>query len=243
VVRIAGLAYQKGFGGHFHNDNGIGALRDVPGILVGCAGRPDDAVRLLRTLVASARAYGRVCVSLEPIALYMTKDLHQDGDNAWLAPYPAPDERLEPGSVRAYPSTGSLRDPGGDTDDLTIATFANGTWMSLRVAKRLEAEGFRVRVIDLIWLQPLPIEALVPHVEATGALLVVDECRRSSGIADTVAAEVAERVPGAAVRRVQAPDTYIPLGGAANLVLVSEADIEAGARALLSRRTAPRAAS
>ena len=31
VVRIAGLAYQKGFGGHFHNDNSIGALRDIPG--------------------------------------------------------------------------------------------------------------------------------------------------------------------------------------------------------------------
>ena len=30
VVRVPGLAYQKGFGGHFHNDNSIGALRDIP---------------------------------------------------------------------------------------------------------------------------------------------------------------------------------------------------------------------
>ena len=28
VVRVAGYAYQRGFGGHFHNDNAIGALRD-----------------------------------------------------------------------------------------------------------------------------------------------------------------------------------------------------------------------
>lgn len=30
VVRIAGLAYQKGFGGHFHNDNSLAALRISP---------------------------------------------------------------------------------------------------------------------------------------------------------------------------------------------------------------------
>jgi 2-oxoisovalerate dehydrogenase E1 component len=29
VVRIAGYGYQKGFGGHFHNDNAIAALRDA----------------------------------------------------------------------------------------------------------------------------------------------------------------------------------------------------------------------
>lgn len=32
VVRVAGLAYQKGFGGHFHNDNSIGFLREIPGV-------------------------------------------------------------------------------------------------------------------------------------------------------------------------------------------------------------------
>lgn len=34
VVRIAGYAYQKGFGGHFHNDNSIAALRDIPSLVV-----------------------------------------------------------------------------------------------------------------------------------------------------------------------------------------------------------------
>ncbi|MGH3357836.1 MAG: thiamine pyrophosphate-dependent enzyme, partial [Nocardioidaceae bacterium] len=88
VVRIAGYAYQKGFGGHFHNDNGIAAVREIPGVLLGCPARPDDAVRMLRTMVGAARASGRVCVFLEPIALYMTKDLHAEGDGLWQAPYP-----------------------------------------------------------------------------------------------------------------------------------------------------------
>jgi 2-oxoisovalerate dehydrogenase E1 component len=29
VLRIAGLGYQKGFGGHFHNDNSVAVLRDM----------------------------------------------------------------------------------------------------------------------------------------------------------------------------------------------------------------------
>jgi 2-oxoisovalerate dehydrogenase E1 component len=31
VIRIAGYGYQKGFGGHFHNDDAVGVLRDIPG--------------------------------------------------------------------------------------------------------------------------------------------------------------------------------------------------------------------
>jgi 2-oxoisovalerate dehydrogenase E1 component len=49
VVRIAGLAYQKGFGGHFHNDNSFTALRDIPGLVIACPSRGDDAAGMLRT--------------------------------------------------------------------------------------------------------------------------------------------------------------------------------------------------
>ena len=40
VVRIAGYGYQKGFGGHFHNDNAVAALRDIPGIVDRLPGAP-----------------------------------------------------------------------------------------------------------------------------------------------------------------------------------------------------------
>ena len=43
VVRVAGLGYQKGFGGHFHNDNAVGVLRDIPGLVVAVPSRPEDA--------------------------------------------------------------------------------------------------------------------------------------------------------------------------------------------------------
>ena len=90
VLRIAGYAYQQGFGGHFHNDNAVGALRDIPGLVIASPARPDDAAAMLRTCLAAAEADGSVCVFLEPIALYHTRDLHAEGDGGWLASYPAP---------------------------------------------------------------------------------------------------------------------------------------------------------
>ena len=45
VVRIAGYGYQKGFGGHFHNDNAIGALRDIPGLVIASPRAPTTPPR------------------------------------------------------------------------------------------------------------------------------------------------------------------------------------------------------
>jgi 2-oxoisovalerate dehydrogenase E1 component len=179
---------------------------------------------MLRTLTGAAIAHGRPSILLEPIALYMTKDLHEDGDGGWLTPYPDLGDSMPVGEVGVY----------GDGNDLCLATWANGLYMSLRVAERLRrTRGWNVRVIDLRWLQPLPLDALMPHIEACGKLLMVDECRASSGIANAVCAEVAERRPRTWMRRVTGADSYVPLGAAANLVLVQEADIEAGIVAML----------
>src|SRR5690606_26799111 len=92
VVRIAGYAYQKGFGGHFHNDHSVAVLRDVPGLVIASPAHPSDAGPMLRTCVAAARVDGTVSAFLEPIALYHTRDLHEPGDGIWTAPYAAPDE-------------------------------------------------------------------------------------------------------------------------------------------------------
>ena len=226
VVRIASLAYQKGFGGHFHNDNAIGALRDIPGLLIACPSNGQDAVGMMRTAVACARIDGAVTAFLEPIALYMTKDLHEDRDGLWSFDYPAPDHHVPVGRARTWASS--------EDDQLTILSYANGLWMSLRVAKRLEAEGIRCRVVDLRWLSPLPVEDMVAAAQATGRVLVVDECRRTGGVAEGVMTALAERCPEVRLHRIAGEDTYIPLGAAANLVLVQEEGIEAAIRAALS---------
>lgn len=225
VVRIAGLGFQKGFGGHFHNDNSIAALRDIPGLIVGCPSRGDDAVRMLRTLAALARVNGRVSVFLEPIALYMTRDLIEAGDNGWLFRYPPPEEHLVPGEARIYhPFSG----------DLLLVSFGNGVPMSLKVAHRLETElGVRARVMDLRWLVPLNGAAIAEQAGQCEAVLVVDEGRSSGGIGEAVLAELAERAPGSRCARVAGRDSYTPLGPAAGTVLPSVDAIYQRARALL----------
>jgi 2-oxoisovalerate dehydrogenase E1 component len=83
-------------------------------------------------------------------------------------------------------------------------------------------------------LVPLPLDDVLEHAAATGKLLVVDECRASGGVSEAIATAVLERGQAAdavPVRfaRVTAADSFVPLGDAANLVLVSEAEIEAAA--------------
>jgi 2-oxoisovalerate dehydrogenase E1 component len=223
VVRVAGYGYQKGFGGHFHNDNAVGVLRDIPGLVVASPARPDDAAAMLRTCLAAAAMDGRVCVFLEPIALYHTRDLYADGDGGWLAGYPPPAEwaarHVPIGRGRTY----------GDGADLTLVTFGNGLPMSLRVARRLAAAAVGCRVLDLRWLAPLPREDLLREARATGRVLVVDETRRTGGVSEGVVAALLDLGYAGLVRRVASEDSFIPLGDAAAAVLVDEASIEAAA--------------
>jgi 2-oxoisovalerate dehydrogenase E1 component len=227
VVRVAGLAYQEGFGGHFHNDNSVAVLRDIPGLVVGVPSGPLEAAPMLRTCLAAAQVDGSVCVFLEPIALYHTRDLHTEGDNEWLAPYAAPADwtrdHVTIGRAKVY----------GDGEHLTIVTFGNGVRMSLRVAVRLAARGIGVRVVDLRWLAPLPVPDLVREAGATGRVLVVDETRRSGGVGEGVLAALVDAGYVGAARRVSAVDSYLPLGTATRHLLVSEDMIDQGARSLL----------
>jgi 2-oxoisovalerate dehydrogenase E1 component len=228
VVRIAGLAYQKGFGGHFHNDNAVSALRDIPGLVVAVPARGDDAAAMLRTCLAAAEVDGAVCVFLEPIALYHTRDLCKAGDGGWLSPYLAPalwaESHVPIGSGRAY----------GAGTHVTLVAFGNGVPMSLRAARRLAQIGIGTRVLELRWLSPLPVEDLLRQADATGRVLVVDETRRSGGVSECVIAALADAGYRGRIARVAAMDSFIPLGDAASHVLVREADIEKAASDLLA---------
>ncbi len=227
VVRVPGLAYQRGIGGHFHNDNGLAVLRDIPGLVVACPSHPSDAPGLVRTCLAAAEVDGAVSVIIEPIALYHERDMLTEGDGAWLAPYP------EPGSwAMGHVPVGRASTWGVGTD-LTIATFGNGLRMSLRVAAALAAEGVTCRVVDLRWLRPLPVDDVLREARATGRLLLVDETRRTGGVCEGLITELLEAGYTGRMARVSAEDTFIPLGDAAALVLVGEEDILEGAKALL----------
>jgi 2-oxoisovalerate dehydrogenase E1 component len=236
VVRIAGLGYQRGFGGHFHNDNAVAALRDIPGLVIAVPASAADAAPMLRTCLAAAEADGSVCVFLEPIALYHARDLLAAGDGGWLAHYPGPaqwaERHIPVGRARVYPAGPQAGDGAGPAD-LSIVTFGNGVPMSLRVAARLAESGIRCRVLDLRWLAPLPDTDILREAGLTGRVLVADETRRTGGVSEAVLTALADGGFTGRAARVTSEDSFIPLGDAAATVLLSEHAIESAARGLL----------
>lgn len=222
IVRIPGLAFQKGFGGHFHNDNSIAVLRDIPDIVVGVPARADDALALLAAARQLAFAERRVVVLVEPIALYHERHLHSPDDGDWLGPLEAEPAELD--APRVYHP---------EARDLLFISYGNGLRMCLRVSLKLERElGVRARVLDLRWLKPLPLSAVASHVAAIPRAIVVDECRQSGSVSEELLSGLLERGLAERVKRVTSADSFIPLGQAAELVLISEAAIESAAREL-----------
>lgn len=204
VVRIAGLGYQRGFGGHFHNENSLTALRDIPGLIMACPSNGRDAVLMLRECVRLAREEQRLVVFLEPIALYMTRDLHEEGDAGWTFTYPHKDETVSYGDVAV----------SGTGQDLAIVTFGNGAYLSRQAQKILnDQHGIDCRVIDMRWLSPLPKDAIMDAVKGCARVLIVDECREQGGHSEALMTMFAERsdVPA---ERIMATDCFIATGPA-----------------------------
>lgn len=224
VVRIAGLPYQRGFGGHFHNDNSLAVFRDVPGVVLAVPSSGQDAVAMLRECVRLAHEEGRVVVFVEPIALYMTRDLHAEGDGLMTSRYQPPGE----GEVR-------LGEVGvhGDGADLAIVTYGNGCFLSRQAQQLLAEEGIAVRVIDLRWIAPLAEDALLEAVAPCAKVLIVDECRETGSQSEALMALFAERAADKHAERITATDSFIPLARAATHTLPSRDGIVAKVREMV----------
>ena len=225
VIRIAGLGYQKGFGGHFHNDNSIAVLRDIPGLILACPSNGADAAMMLRECVRLAHEEQRVVVFLEPIALYAMRDLHQPDDGGWLQTYPEPSKTIQLDAIGQH----------GDGKDLAILTFGNGVYLSRQAAKTLEADGVKTRIIDIRWLNPLPVEAILATIKACKRVLIVDETRRTGGLAEALMALLTENtnIPHA---RLSAEDSFIATGPAYGATMPSAQTIVQSAKALVGAK-------
>ncbi len=218
VLRIAGLGYQKGFGGHFHNDNSVAVLRDIPGIILAVPSNGADAAMMLRECVRLAREEQRVVVFLEPIALYPMRDLHSEKDGQWMRHYPDPSRRIALGEVGVQ----------GDGTDLAIVTFGNGIYLSNQSLPSINSYGISTRIIDARWLAPLPKQALSDAVRGCRRILIVDETRHSGGVAEALMAHFAETTT-AKLARITAQDSFIATGPAYAVTMPSADAITAAA--------------
>lgn len=228
VIRIAGLGYQRGFGGHFHNDNSLAVLRDIPGLVVACPSHGIDAVYMLRECVRLAREEQRVVVFIEPIALYMTRNLHEQDDGIWTYLYPLPD-RDNPVSF------GSVGVHGNGTG-LAIVTYGNGFYLSSQAEKILrEQHSLSCRIIDLRWLAPLAEEAILNATAPCDHVLIVDECRATGSQSEALMALFTEKSEHPTAR-LAAKDSFIATGPAFASTLPSRDGIVDAALNLIEAR-------
>ena len=148
VVRIAGYAYQKGFGGHFHNDNSIAALRDIPGVVIASPARPDDAAAMMLGCVeAAAVGRNRLLSTSNPSRCTTRATSTPMATTVGLARYPgvtaAPD-RAGPHLRRRHRSD---------------ARHVRQRFADESAGRRnFQRMGISSRVVDLRWLAPLPVE-------------------------------------------------------------------------------------
>ena len=177
---------------------------------------------MLRECHRLAREENRGCIVVEPIALYPMRDLHAAKDGRWMRTYPKPGARIGIGEVGVT----------GHGDDLAILRFANGHYLSQQALPEIEATGIATRLVDIRWLSPLPYDALVKAIGPARRVLIVDETRRTGGIAGELAANLAERI-AAPITRLAAEDSFIATGPAYAATLPSKGGLVAAAQAAM----------
>lgn len=188
VARMSYGGYLGGAGAIWHSESAVGMIANIPGVRVVCPSNATDAAGLLRTACESEE----IVLFLECKALYARK-----------APYPGDDYRVPFGvasTIRQGP-------------DLTIVCWGNLVPRSLEAADILAQDDIRAEVIDLRtvdagWDAP----AVLASVDRTGSLLVAEEDRLTGGFGATIAAKVAEELPGVLVARVTAKDARVAYG-------------------------------
>jgi 2-oxoisovalerate dehydrogenase E1 component len=158
----------------------------------------------------------RVVIFIEPIALYMKKDLHQEGDSLWTFDYiqPSDAQPIKTGQLGCF----------GKGKDLCIISYGNGYYLSRQAEKILFESGIHCTVIDLRWLAPLDETATVNAIGDIKNVLIVDECRKTGSISEALITLLIEHGVDYACRKVErltAHDSFIPLGSASYEVLPS----------------------
>lgn len=184
-----------------------------PGLKVAMPSTPADAAGLLRYAIRDDNPV----MFFEHKALYVTKGEVPDDEN-YIIPF------------------GKAKICREGTDVTVIATHTY-VQKSLDVARRLEAEGISVEVIDPRTLVPFDWDTPVQSVKKTGRCVVVHEAHRTCGVGAEIAAELTERAFAyldAPIMRLGAKACPLPFNlGLENAVVPQTEDIYAAVKRVL----------
>ena len=167
TIRLASGGYIGG--GLYHSQNIEGWLSTLPGIRIVSPAFADDAAGLLRTAMRSRG----LTLYLEPKFLYNNPMARANVPAEFAVPF---------GKAR-------LRREG---TDLTLVAYGTPVHFALEAAKRLEAEGKSVEVLDLRSLVPMDLEAIRRSVTKTGRVVVAHEDKVHGGFGGEIASQIQE---------------------------------------------------
>jgi 2-oxoisovalerate dehydrogenase E1 component len=187
-----------------HSQSLEALLAHIPGLRVAMPATPQDAYDILRAAIASPDP----CIVIESRAEYQIK-----GEVDFTA---------------KQDTIGGARLAREGTDGL-IVTWGPMLRPSLAAAAALQAEGLEVAVLDLRWLAPLDLPALVAATQgAGGRVAIVHEANLTGGFGAEVAAKLHETWSGASaltVLRIATPDARIPAAPVLQRALVPDAGV------------------
>ncbi|MDR3673351.1 MAG: thiamine pyrophosphate-dependent enzyme [Holophaga sp.] len=167
TIRLASGGYIGG--GLYHSQNIEGWLTGIPGIRVVVPAFADDAAGLLRSCLRSPG----VSLFLEPKFLY---------NSAQAKAFCPPEFAVPFGKAR-------IRREG---TQLSVLAYGTPVHFALEAARKLEAEGVSVEVVDLRSLNPLDTETIFASVRKTHRALVVHEDKVFGGFGGEVAAQISQ---------------------------------------------------
>ena len=134
-----------------------------------------------------------------------------------LNKYPDIKEEIALGEFKVY----------GTGRSLTIITYGNGLYLSLKAKKAIESKSKKkIKVIDLRWLSPIDFSKLIKAIGSCKKILIVDECRRTGCHGEEIYVKLDQSSKhDLNIKLHAAEDSFIPLGVSATVTLPSERSI------------------
>ncbi|MGH2443032.1 MAG: transketolase C-terminal domain-containing protein [Chloroflexota bacterium] len=97
--------------------------------------------------------------------------------------------------------------------DISVVCWGNLVPRSMEAARALAQDGIEAEIIDLRTVDAgWDVPAVVASVDRTGSILVAEEDRLTGGFGATIAARVAQELPGVLVGRLTARDVRVAYG-------------------------------